>query len=219
MGLRPASSLLGSDIIPDYVVNYMRGETPETLARRREREGNPHQPDYQAHTRENSRAADLYNTNSRLNSMDLEGLLGTGASKVSTVRKLISGWRGGVGLNMFLAFLIFVVIVVCLILAVTTDLISAQQTIAVTDKCGKILTLNQGLHGLANVLGVFFVVGANYVAQILVSPTRPELDAAHQNQRWLDIGIPSMRNLGGIAMWRAILSIVIVFIAVGTQVL
>ena len=37
--LRPASSVLGSDIVPDYVVNYMRGETPESLARKREMAG------------------------------------------------------------------------------------------------------------------------------------------------------------------------------------
>lgn len=42
--------------------------------------------------------------------------------------------------------------------------------------------------------------------QVISSPTRREVNVAHAKSRWLDIGIPSTRNLraiswGRVAMW------------------
>ena len=35
----------------------------------------------------------------------------------------------------------------------------------------------------------------DYCAQLLAAPTRSEVDKAHHNGEWLDIGVPSLRNL------------------------
>ena len=35
----------------------------------------------------------------------------------------------------------------------------------------------------------------DYCAQLLAAPTRSEVDTAHHNGEWLDIGVPSLRNL------------------------
>ena len=41
--------------------------------------------------------------------------------------------------------------------------------------------------------------------QVISSPTRKEVDIAHQKGRWLDVGIPSMRNLRGISWMRIVM--------------
>ncbi|KAL8708100.1 MAG: hypothetical protein Q9220_006954 [cf. Caloplaca sp. 1 TL-2023] len=38
--------------------------------------------------------------------------------------------------------------------------------------------------------------------QCLSAPTRDEIDRAHQRQRWLDIGVPSIRNLRAMSWYR-----------------
>ena len=46
---------------------------------------------------------------------------------------------------------------------------------------------------------------SNYTMQCLSSPTRDEVDRAHAHNKWLDIGVPSARNLSKIRTSRAIL--------------
>lgn len=52
-----------------------------------------------------------------------------------------------------------------------------------------------GLHLLVNVLSTAILAASNYCMQSLVAPTRRDIDRAHAQGKWLDIGVPSMRNL------------------------
>jgi hypothetical protein len=61
--------------------------------------------------------------------------------------------------------------------------------------CGQVKRLNTALHVLLNVFSTILLSGSNYCMQCLSAPTRDEIDKAHAAQRWLDIGIPSIRNL------------------------
>lgn len=220
--LRPASSILGNDIIPDYVVNFIRGETPESLARKREEQPNPQNPEFHQHKRnEYSRTASFFTSHTRMASRgrDLENATQGEGQKVSVVKKLTTGWRWGVVLNVLLSFIILLVAVVCLILAVTNRKFKKKETIIATGKCSKISSIDQGIHAALNILGFFFIAGASYVSQILVSPTRNEASFAHSEMSYLDIGIPSLRNLRGISVGRAVLSSVIVFLAISSQIM
>lgn len=212
--------MLGSDIIPDYVVNFMRGETPETLARRREREGNPRTPEfYQVRDANASQAADFFSLHSRMGSRGtLEGILGNG-KKGGKARRFMTGWRGGVALNMSLAFICLVVAIVVVIIAATTERLTGKPETIFEGKCGKARSVDLGLHALFNVFALFFIAGGNYVAQVLASPTRTEVASAHAKQRWLDIGIPSIRNLTGISKGRGLLCALVVLIVVAIQVM
>lgn len=224
MNLRPASSVLGSDIIPDYVVNFIRGETPETLARRREMEGNPRQPQFRENSRnEQSWMAD-FSPRSRSMSRILDlGAMAAEADAAGTPRpllvRLVTGWRGGVALNILLAGVILIAMVVCIVLAAVKGKIAGDDTVIQTGSCGRIMGIDQAVQVIANVLGIFFIAGASYVTQVLVSPTRDEVDAAHAKHRWLDIGVPSLRNLTAVSVDRAILSAAIVSAAVASQVM
>ena len=48
-----------------------------------------------------------------------------------------------------------------------------------------------------NVMGTLLLGASNYTMQCLSAPTRKEVDAAHANGRYLDIGLPSLKNLNG----------------------
>lgn len=227
VNLRPASSLLGSDIIPDYVVNFIRGETPETLARRREMGGNPRQPDFRRHSRMDQSWMGELGTRSRSRSgsriLDLGAMAaGLGAADGSQrpwLVRLLTGWRGGVTLNILLAAVILIAMVVCIVLAVTSGKIGVEDAVFATGSCGRITSIDHTIQAIGNLLGIFFIVGASYVTQILVSPTRDEVAAAHGKHRWLDIGVPSLRNITAVSVDRAILSAAIVSAAVASQVM
>ena len=51
------------------------------------------------------------------------------------------------------------------------------------------------LHLGVNVLSTILLAGSNYTMQVASSPTRQELNVAHKKDVWLDIGVPSLRNL------------------------
>jgi hypothetical protein len=58
---------------------------------------------------------------------------------------------------------------------------------------------------LINALSTILLSASNYTMQCLSAPTRSEVDDAHSTGKWLDIGVPSVRNLGRIARKRVIL--------------
>ena len=61
--------------------------------------------------------------------------------------------------------------------------------------CHKTRTIGLWLHLGINVLSTLLLSGSNYTQQCLAAPTRSEIDAAHARRRWMDIGVPSIRNL------------------------
>ncbi|KAK1641312.1 hypothetical protein BDP81DRAFT_504648 [Colletotrichum phormii] len=81
------------------------------------------------------------------------------------------------------------------------DTISDGVGILLDTNCSTIRMLNTGIHILINVLGIILLAGSNYCMQCLVAPTRPEIDDAHARQRWLDVGVASVRNFRSIT-WK-----------------
>ena len=75
--------------------------------------------------------------------------------------------------------------------------------------CDKSRTIGLWLHLGINVLSTVLLSGSNYTQQCLAAPTRSEIDAAHARRRWMDIGVPSVRNLFRIKAERAYLWIAI----------
>lgn len=71
--------------------------------------------------------------------------------------------------------------------------------------CSRIKNLSLWLHLAINILGTVLLAASNYCMQILSAPTRGEVDKAHQKKKWLDIGVPSIRNLFEIKKRRAYL--------------
>ncbi|KAK4168834.1 hypothetical protein QBC43DRAFT_81563 [Cladorrhinum sp. PSN259] len=217
-------------IIPDYVVNYIRGETPETMARRKRiTYGKPQAtPDvHPAHRHDQSRTGQLdgfFDQASMAWGSNVEAqrsLTGGGrsGSGKSGIRGCLVGWRAGVAMNTFLAFLILVTGFVCLILAISRAPIIDNRSAIFSGSCDTASKLEWGLHAVINIFAVALMAGANYVFQVLSSPTRAEINEAHRKWTWLHIGIPSFRNLLHIGKSRVFLSILLLLSAVVTQVL
>ena len=74
--------------------------------------------------------------------------------------------------------------------ALSTILLGGLKLILVTDQVTIALIKN---------------TGSNYCMQCLSAPTRKEVDAAHAKGKWLDIGVPSVRNLTNIAKLRVVM--------------
>ncbi|KAI1778056.1 hypothetical protein F4818DRAFT_438233 [Hypoxylon cercidicola] len=208
-------------IIPDYVVNFIRGETPETLARRKEQKKwgerdvdvTPRRETFASHPIE---FGHYYSSSSDL-TQDLNA--DSNWSQRSGLRRHITGWRGGVIFNSLISFLILLVGIICLILVITkTRLLSGESAIYSGD-CGTAQHINIGIHVVINVFGVALLSGANYVFQVLSSPTRREVVVAHENKHWLDIGVPSLRNFAHISGVRTTIAAIILLSAVATQVI
>jgi hypothetical protein len=137
----------------------------------------------------------------------------------STAKRLTSGWRGGVTLNVLLAFLVFVITIVCVGLAGARGNISAGGSTILKGSDRQVQGASWGVHAVVNVFAIVLIAGTNYILQILSSPTRPEVDSAHERFKWLDIGIPSLRNLRLISPARAVLSATLIMLAFTSQIM
>ena len=71
--------------------------------------------------------------------------------------------------------------------------------------CQKVSKLDTFLHLLINIFSSLILGASNYTMQVLSSPTRHDIDNAHRIGKWLDIGIPSVRNLWRIQKGKALL--------------
>jgi len=80
--------------------------------------------------------------------------------------------------------------------------------------CDKSRAIGLWLHLGINALSTLLLSGSNYTQQCLSAPTRSEIDAAHARRRWMDIGVPSIRNLFRIKAERALLWVAIGFTSI-----
>jgi hypothetical protein len=131
----------------------------------------------------------------------------------------MDGWRAGVALNVLLAFFILVAGFVCLIYAVSKVSLSAGESVIFSGSCPTAENIDSGVYAVINVFGVVLLAGGNYVFQVLSSPTRCEVNIAHTKKKWLDIGIPSVRNLAHISKSRVVTAVVLLLVAVIIQVM
>ena len=71
--------------------------------------------------------------------------------------------------------------------------------------CEVVADIDLWSHLAINVLSTLLLGGSNYCMQCLSAPTRADVDRAHQRWRFLDIGVPSVRNLFAIPTFKAVL--------------
>jgi hypothetical protein len=60
--------------------------------------------------------------------------------------------------------------------------------------CSTANRLNTAVHLLINILSTVLLAASNFCMQLLIAPTRNQINRAHRKRQWLDIGIPSLRN-------------------------
>ncbi|KAL2159688.1 hypothetical protein VTH06DRAFT_2257 [Thermothelomyces fergusii] len=129
------------------------------------------------------------------------------------------GWRAGVTMNVVVMFVVLITGFVCLAVAISRASRGEGTSAIFTGDCGTARAMEWGLHAVINVFAAVMVAAANYTFQVLSSPTRDEVNAAHWNRDWFEIGIPSLRNLRHIRRRRALLAIVVLATALVTPVM
>ena len=90
---------------------------------------------------------------------------------------------------------VFIVNLILTIWATSTLGLQAGFSIVQEGDCEKTKRLSQWLHLAINILSTLLLGASNYCMQCISSPTRSEVDEAHIQGRWLDIGIVSVRNI------------------------
>jgi hypothetical protein len=120
-------------------------------------------------------------------------------------RARFSGWRGGV--IACIAITSFVLLLNLVLAIITNTAWHPLQGVATayTGDCEVASRWTTAVHLLINLLSSLLLGASNYCMQRLVAPTRKEVDSAHARKKWLDIGMPSVRNLSFIGKSRVVL--------------
>ncbi|GAM91408.1 hypothetical protein ANO11243_094580 [Dothideomycetidae sp. 11243] len=82
---------------------------------------------------------------------------------------------------------------------------SSGTSLLTSGDCSKVNRVKVGIHLVINILATALLSASNYTMQVLISPTRKEVDKAHARRKWLDIGLPSPRNVSAISKRRLLL--------------
>ncbi|KAL4966624.1 uncharacterized protein BDV14DRAFT_207919 [Aspergillus stella-maris] len=80
--------------------------------------------------------------------------------------------------------------------------------------CDRSKALSSGVHFLINALSTALLSASNFAMQCLSAPTRKDVDRAHARKKWLDIGVPSIRNLWRIPRSRLFMWLCLVWTSV-----
>ncbi|KAL8847019.1 MAG: hypothetical protein Q9221_007932 [Calogaya cf. arnoldii] len=76
-------------------------------------------------------------------------------------------------------------------------------------QCSKAQQLSSRLHIVINILSTTLLSISNVCMQLLAAPTRQDIDEAHSKFLWLDIGVPSFRNLWHINRKRRVILVLL----------
>lgn len=82
------------------------------------------------------------------------------------------------------------------------DVSSEGIAIIYEGTCSKTNSLMVASHLLINIISTLLLAASNFCAQLLISPTRRNVDQAHARGQWLHIGFVSLRNLRWVSWWR-----------------
>ena len=124
----------------------------------------------------------------------------------SRLSRFRGAWRTGLTVGMLTTFLVFLInLATFMWLCISTSEVQISSTIVYEGSCAKTKKVSAWCHLAINMFSTLLLGASNNGMQYLVSPTRAEIDLAHARGTWLDIGVPSLRNLKRVARQRVIL--------------
>ena len=115
------------------------------------------------------------------------------------------GWPVGAMGSAMLATTALLINVVVSIWTLNTFKLERGVAEVFVGSCHESERINTWLRLGINAVSTMLLSGSNYCMQILSAPTRNEIDNAHAAGKWLDIGVPSAKNLRYVAMKKVIL--------------
>ncbi|KAK5659147.1 hypothetical protein OQA88_1237 [Cercophora sp. LCS_1] len=125
-------------------------------------------------------------------------------------RSSFSGWKGlGAALTIFTAILTILLVSGLLVSIVrygnSSDPLNSRSTIF-RGHCPTASRYNLLIHLAINAIASGVLASSNFFMQVLVAPTRNEINKAHAKGRWLEVGVQSWRNVfhlprSNLAIW------------------
>lgn len=120
-------------------------------------------------------------------------------------RSRFTSWRVGVTMSASLTAIVLCVNIVLTVWASVNYGLENGIGTAYEGSCAVVSAWSFWLHILINGLSSMLLSASNYTMQCVAAPTRTECDGAHTCGDWLDIGVPSVRNLFRIGWQRRIM--------------
>lgn len=115
-----------------------------------------------------------------------------------------AGWKHTVQTVAIITSLAFVVNILALVWFARSPRSEEGLIQLYVGSCSTVESLDLWVHLAINILSTILLGASNYCMQCLCAPNRKEVDEAHRNGEWLDIGIPSVRNLSYLPKGKAI---------------
>lgn len=115
------------------------------------------------------------------------------------LQKHFQGWRMGASLCVVAAGTILLMNIIVVVAASAKNGVSDGLATFQEGSCSKTSSADFWLHLLINVISTVLLAASNYCMQCASAPTREDVDKAHLQHRWLDIGVPSVRNLRNVS--------------------
>jgi hypothetical protein len=109
--------------------------------------------------------------------------------------KALEAWRFIVTSGALAGIVILLINVITLSVMYGQHQTDRQSITFFTGSCDIAEKINTGAHLVLNVLSTILLAYSNFSMQCLGSPSRTEVDSAHKKHHWLNIGIPSIRNV------------------------
>ncbi|EEP78515.1 predicted protein [Uncinocarpus reesii 1704] len=115
------------------------------------------------------------------------------------------GWRRTAVINTICIF-IFTVLTISLLAWSSSRSGSVNASLILyRGNCATSKNINLWLHLVLNVFSTGVLASSNFFMQVLSSPSRSEVNAAHKDDTPLEIGVPSLRNLFYISYYKKVL--------------
>ncbi|KAF7628540.1 hypothetical protein COH20_008273 [Aspergillus flavus] len=123
-------------------------------------------------------------------------------NKPKSFKERFAGWRRTLLVGCVISVVVHVFNLGFALWAVQHRHVQNGQGVLYAGDCKKVRNAGIGFHLMINILRTALLGASNYCMQVLGAPTRTEVDTAHQNGQWLNIGVLSVRNLSEIAKKR-----------------
>jgi hypothetical protein len=91
-----------------------------------------------------------------------------------------------------------------LIWGTTSFLVQDGVATVYNGECSTVSGISIASHLLINITSTLLLSASNYAMQVASSPSRADIDRAHEKQRSLDIGVLSLRNFGWVSKGRVL---------------
>ncbi|KAL4799209.1 hypothetical protein BDV19DRAFT_385460 [Aspergillus venezuelensis] len=137
------------------------------------------------------------------------------SSKPTHRKRKFGGWQATLYLGSITSFTVLILNLTMVLWAYLRHTEPGRsKNVLYEGDCDRTKELSSGIHFLINALSTFLLSASNFAMQCLSAPTRKDVDRAHARKKWLDIGVPSIRNLWRIPRSRLVAWLCLVWTSV-----